>query len=325
MMRAKGWGILLHGLACAAASGAFAQSYPTKPVRLIVPIAPGGTNDILARALAQALTGSLQQSVIVDNRPGGGGITGTEVAARAAADGYTLLMVNLSHAVTPAFKVKLPYDTLKDFAAIGLVGSTPNVLVVHPSLPANSLAALIALAKGAPGKLNYASAGNGSSPHLAAELFKVKAGVDIVHIPYQGTGPALNALLGSEVSLSFATLPPVRSLVSARRLNALAITGQRRSPLLASVPTFSEAGLPGYEFTAWFGVVAPTGTPKEIVRKLNGQILDIINGTDFKARYANQGIDLTPTTPEQFARYLQDETSKWRGVVAAAGIDEQRN
>ncbi|MGH8617263.1 MAG: tripartite tricarboxylate transporter substrate binding protein [Burkholderiales bacterium] len=317
--------MLLHALACSTTGGAFAQDYPVKPVRLIVPIAPGGTNDILARALAQALAANFQQSVIVDNRPGGGGITGTEVAARAAADGYTLLMVNLSHAVTPAFRVKLPYDVLKDFSAVGLIGSTPNVLVVHPSLPANSLAALIALAKGTPGKLNYASAGNGSSPHLAAELFKMKAGVDIVHIPYQGTGPALNALLGSEVSLSFATLPPARSLVSARRLGALAITSPRRSPLLPSVPTFGEAGLPGYEFTAWFGLVAPAGTPPAIVRKLNGQIQEIVNGTDFKSRHAGQGIDLTPTTPEQFVRYLQDETSKWRGVVAAAGIDEQRN
>lgn len=296
------------------------HAYPTKPLRWIVPIAPGGSNDIVARALAQKLTTSLQQTVIVDNRPGGGGIVGTEIAARSAPDGYTLLMVNISHALNPSLHPKLPYDPMRDFAAVTLIGSAPNALVVHPSSAVFTVKDLITLAKSAPGKLTYASAGNASSPHLAAELFKLKSGTDMVHVPYKGSGPGLIALTATEVALSFPVLSSALSLVKSGRLKAIAVTSTVRSSALPDTPTIRESGLADYDFSAWFGCVVPASTPPPLIARLNKEIRTFLDDPEFKARHAAQGLELTGTTPAQFAKYLADETIKWRKVISATGI-----
>ena len=296
------------------------HAYPTKPIRWIVPIAPGGSNDIVARALAQKLTASLQQTVIVDNRPGGGGILGTEIAARSAPDGYTLLMVNIAHALNPSLHAKLPFDPARDFAAITLIGSAPNALVVYPSSAVATVKDLIALAKSAPGKLTYASAGNGSSPHLAAELLKLNAGIEILHVPYKGSGPALIALAGMEIELAFPVLSSVLPMAKSGRLRAIAVTSAARASALPDTPTFRESGLANYEFSAWFGCVAPAATPQPLIARLNKEIRALLEDADFKARHAAQGLELSGTTPAQFTQFLADETIKWHKVIAASGI-----
>ena len=268
--------------------------YPTKPIRWIVPIAPGGSNDIVARALAQKLTASLRQSVIVDNRPGGGGVLGTETAAKSAADGYTLLMVNIAHALNPTLHAKLPYDSLRDFAAITLIGSAPNALVVHPSSDITTVKDLIASAKSAPGKLTYSSAGNGSSPHLAAELFKLSSGTDILHVPYKGSGPGLIGLAGKEVDLSFPVLSSVLPMTKSGRLRLIAVTSAARSSAQPDTPTVSESGLPNYEFSAWFGCVAPASTPQPIISRLNKEIRALLENAETKAWHADCATRLLP-------------------------------
>jgi len=297
-----------------------AQTYPDKPIRIIVPYTPGGFNDTLARTVGQKLQEAWGQPVIVDNRPGGGTLIGTEMAAKAAPDGYTLYMVPFAFAVNPSLYKKLPYDSLKDFAPITLAASTPNLLVVNPALPVNSVKEVIALAKSKPGKLNYASTGNGSSNHLSMEKFKMMAGVDITHIPYKGSGPAVTDLMGGQVDLMFDNIPNVLPHVKAGKLKMIAVTSPKRSPHVPDVPTVSESGVPGYEVSVWFGIAAPGGTPKPIITKLNAEIVKILNMPDVKQKFAAQGVDVIGSTPEQFAAYIKEQMEEWGKVVKAAGV-----
>ena len=312
--------VLSAGSLATTTSSVHAQSYPDKPIRIIVPYTPGGFNDTLARTVGQKLQEAWGQSVIVDNRPGGGTLIGTEMAAKAAPDGYTLYMVPFAFAVNPSLFKKLPYDSIKDFTPITLAASTPNLLVVNPALPVNSVKEVIALAKSKPGKLNYASTGNGSSNHLSMEKFKMMAGVDITHIPYKGSGPAVTDLMGGQVDLMFDNIPNVLPHVKTGKLKMIAVTSPKRSPHVPDVPTVSESGVPGYEVSVWFGIAAPGGTPKPIITKLNAEIVKILNMPDVKQKFAAQGVDVIGSTPEQFAAYIKEQMEEWGKVVKAAGV-----
>ena len=299
---------------------AWAQSYPTKPIRLVVPFPPGGATDILARNVAQKLTEAWGQQVIVDNRPGAGGNIGSELVAKSAPDGYTLEMGTVgTHAINASLYAKMPYDHVKDFVPVILVAGVPNVLVVNPSLPVNSVAELIAYAKANPGKLNFASSGNGTSIHLSGELFKVMAGVQITHIPYKGSAPAMQDLLGGQVQLMFDNLPPSLPQIKAGKLKALAVTSTTRAAALPDVPTMAEAGLPGFEASSWFGVLAPAGTPPAIVAKLNAEIGKWLASPDAKEKLQALGANAAGGTPEDFAKHIQAETVKWAKVVKESG------
>src|SRR5512144_2335881 len=263
------FGLLVAGFA----AGAWAQDYPTKPIRIVVPFPPGGATDLLARAVAQRLTEKWGQAVLVDNRPGAGGNIGSELVAKSAPDGYTLEMGTVgTHSINASLYAKMPYDHVKDFVPIILVAGVPNVLVVNPALPVNSVQELVAYAKANPGKLNFASSGNGTSIHLSGELFKVMAGVQMTHVPYKGSAPALQDLIGGQVQLMFDNLPPSLPQIKAGKLRALAVTTATRSPALPDLPTIAESGLPGFEASSWFGIVAPAGTPPAIVAKLNAEV-----------------------------------------------------
>jgi tripartite-type tricarboxylate transporter receptor subunit TctC len=301
-------------------SGAYAADYPNKPIRLVVPFAAGGTTDFLARAIAQDLGTSMGTTVVVDNRPGAGGNIGSDLVARSEPDGYTLLLGTVgTHAINASLYKKMPYDTVKDFAPISLVASVPNILVVHPSVPAKSVKELIALAKAKPGTLAFASSGNGSSIHLSGELFKSMAEVDMFHVPYKGSGPALTDLVGGQVQLMFDNMPSSFPHVKAGRLRALAVTSAKRSPAAPDVPTIAESGVPGYEAVAWFGILAPAGTPPEIVKKLNTEIAKTLKSPEVTKRLASQGAEPVSNTPEQFAAYIKSEMAKWAKVVKASG------
>jgi tripartite-type tricarboxylate transporter receptor subunit TctC len=309
-------------LACLAlVSPASAQTYPVKPIRLVVPYPPGGGTDTLARPLALKLGAELGQPVIVDNRGGASGNIGMEYVARAPADGYTILL-----ALTPQLAVnlslfdKLPYDPRRDFAPITLLAEGPYLLVVNPSLPVHSVSELIALAKAKPGALNYATSGNGSGAHMAAELFNHMTGTRMVHTPYKGGGQALSDVLSGHVQILFA--PPVSAgpHVKSGRLRALGITGTKVSAGLPNVPTVADAGVPGYDSSVWYGVLAPAGTPKDIVVKLHATILKILQQPDFQTLLVSNGIDPIGSTPEELARYIDKEIIKWSKVVKAAGI-----
>ena len=302
------------------ASPAWSQAYPAKPVRFIVPWPTGGGTDVFARAIGQKLTDSLGQSFIVDNRPGAAGNIGAELAAKSPPDGYTIIIATVTLATNPSMYAKLGFDPLKDLAPITLVAGVPHLLVVNPSLPVKSVKELIALAKSKPAQLNYASAGNGSPFHIAAELFKNLAGVDIVHVPYKGGGPAVTDVIGGQVHMTFANLVAVLPQVRAGRLRALGITSAKRSQAAPEIPTIAEGGLPGYDFTSWFGVLAPADTPKEIISRLNTEIVKILNTPELKDRLSKDGADLIASTPEEFATYLRAETTKWARVIKAAGI-----
>ena len=302
------------------ATAASAQTYPTKPIRLVVPFPPGGATDILARDVAQKLTEAWGQQVIVDNRPGAGGNIGSELVAKAAPDGYTLEMGTVgTHAINASLYAKMPYDHVKDFAPVILVAGVPNVLVVNPALPANSVAELIAYAKANPGKLNFASSGNGTSIHLSGELFKFMAGVQMTHVPYKGSAPALQDLIGGQVQLMFDNLPPSLPQIKAGKLRALAVTSLARAPALPDVPTMAEAGLPGYEASSWFGVLAPAGTPPAIVAKLNAEIARWLATPEAKEKLSKQGANAAGGTPEDFAKHIAAETAKWAKVVKDSG------
>ncbi len=310
-----------HSLVLLALAGAVGTGrYPTKPIRLVVPFPPGGATDILARNVAQKLTEAWGQQVIVDNRPGAGGNIGSELVAKSAPDGYTLVMGTVgTHAINASLYAKMPYDHVKDFVPVILVAGVPNVLVVNPSVPVNSVAELIAYAKANPGKLNFASSGNGTSIHLSGELFKVMAGVQITHIPYKGSAPALQDLLGGQVQLMFDNLPPSLPLIKAGKLRALAVTSATRAAALPDVPTMAEAGLPGFEASSWFGVLAPAGTPPAIVAKLNAEIGKWLASPDAKEKLLAQGANAAGGTPEDFAKHIQAETAKWAKVVKESG------
>lgn len=302
------------------AAGAAQVQYPTKPIRLIVPFPPGGTTDVVARVIAQKLTENWSQQVVVDNRPGAGGIIGTELAAKAPADGYTLLLGSITtHAVNPSLYKKLPFDPLRDFAPVSLAVSTPQVLVVHPSVAAKSVKELIALAKAKPGQLNYASAGTGTSPHLTFELFKSMAGVDLVHVPYKGTGPAITDLIGGQVQTMITGVVALYPHIKAGKLRALGATSAKRVAALPDVPTIAESGVPGFDVASWFGVFAPAGTPKPIVARLNAEIVKILAVPELRRKLAGQGADPATNTPEQFAAYVKSELARWSKVVKDTG------
>ena len=298
---------------------AAAQDYPTKPIRLIIPFPPGGSNDVVGRMIALQLGERLGRQVIVDNRGGAGGIIGTEAASKAAPDGYTLLIISIAHAVSP-WLYKLQYDPIKSFVPVSILASGPNVLVVHPSLGVHSVTELIALAKEKPGQLNYASAGIGSFQHLGGELFKLTAGIDMVHVPYKGGGPAMTDVLGGYTKIMFSSMVQTTPFVLNGQLRALGTSGARRNPALPDVPTIAEAGLPGYEATNWWGIVAPAGTPPEIVEKLHTEIAAVQESPKTKEQFAAQGADIVQMTSAEFGTFIEKEINKWERVVKEAGI-----
>ena len=301
------------------AGGTLAQDYPSKPIRLVVPFPPGGTTDLLARLVAQKLTESWKQPVTVENRGGGGSVIGSEIVAKAPPDGYTLLVATPALAVNPSLRRDLPYDAEKSFAPVVRLVFSPTILVVHPSLPVNSVRQLIALAKSRPGQINYASGGNGSGGHIAGELVKRLAGIDVVHIPYKGVGPGVTALLAGEVSLMFAQMPIVRPYLASGRLRALAVTSSVRSQVMPDLPTVAEAGVPGFKIEPWFGIIAPAGTPKEIISRLNNEIQTIMRMPDVRERLVTGGIVPATNTPEEFAAFIRAEIANWAELVKISG------
>ena len=300
---------------------ASAQTYPTKPIRLVVPFPPGGVADLIARPLAEKLASTLGQPVVVDNRGGATGTIGAAAVANAPADGYTLLLGTTNEiAMSPTLYKSLPYDPTKAFAPVAPVAEFPNVLVIGPSVKANSLKELIALAKAKPGKLTFASSGAGSTNHLTAELFKSIAGVDVVHVPYKGGGPALNDLLGGHVDAMFATLPSAVAHIKAGKLKALAVTGERRSGALPDVPTATEAGAPGLVVTTWNGVLAPAGTPPAVLERLHREVTAAASQADIKERYAAAGAETMTSTSDQFRSAIQKDYARWAQLIKQAGI-----
>jgi tripartite-type tricarboxylate transporter receptor subunit TctC len=296
-----------------------AQQYPTKPVRLIVPTSPGGGTDLVGRVIAQALSQTLGQQFVVENRGGAGSTLGNGVAAKAPADGYTLLLAQLNLAFTASYYRKLPYDTLRDFAAISLLGTQPFIVTVHPSLPVKSVKELIALAKKKPGELAYGSGGAGSGPHIGMELFRYATGVDVLHVPYRGAGPAFVDLIAGQVQLMIATRSIVLPHARDGRVRPLAITSLKRHPALSGLPTVAESGVPGYHFEAWYGLAAPAGTPAPIIQRLNEATLKVLPSGEVRERLAGDGIEATGSTPEQFAAYLRREVELCAKVVKAIG------
>jgi tripartite-type tricarboxylate transporter receptor subunit TctC len=311
---------------CAAllTTAATAQDYPSRPVRFIVPFTAGGGGDIIIREISQRLTARLGQPVVVDNRTGAGGNVGTELAARSLADGYTLLMANVAPmAINVSVYKKLSYDPAKDFSPITLLASFPNVLVVHPAVPARTLAELIALARAQPGQLTCASAGAGSTTHLSLEFFRAQAKVDIIHVPYKGGGIALIDLVGGQVNMYFGALPASLPHIRTGRLRALGVTSLARSSAAPEIPAIAEAGFPGFEAVTWIGAVAPAGVPAAIVTRLNRELADILRAPDLREKLLREGAEPMTTTPSEFAAYIRAEIEKWAGVVKLAGITAQ--
>jgi tripartite-type tricarboxylate transporter receptor subunit TctC len=314
--------MMLAGCALAALGmTAAAQTYPSKPIRLIVTFPAGGGADFMGRLIGQKLSESFGQSVIIDNRAGAGGAIGNEAVAKAPADGYSLLLGAAGALVIAhALYAKLPFDTVKDFAPIALLGHVQFAVVTHPSIPARSTKELIALARANPGKLNFGSSGNGGAPHLAGELFKSMAKIEMVHVPYKGLAAAITDLIGGQLEVLFADLNLVQPHIQTRRLRGLAVTGDKRSALMPDLPTVAESALPGYQAGTWYGVLAPAGTPREIIVRLNNEINRILGSNDIKERFATQGAERANVTPEQFAAYIRSELDKWAKVVKAANI-----
>src|SRR5436309_9427083 len=298
-----------------------AQQFPAKPLHLIVPFPPGGGNDTVARAIAQQISPELGQPVVIDNRPGAGGSVGAELAAKAAPDGYTLFLAGVgSHVVNPNLHKKLGYDPLKDFAPITLIASAPSVLVVNPSVPARTIAEFTAYARANPGKLNYASNGNGSAAQLAAAMYETMAGVRMVHVPYKGIAPAMTDLMSGEVQLMFGTVVALVPHIQAGKLRALAVTSRKRSALLPDLPTLAESGLPDYEAGSWYGILAPAGTPREVIERLHGAMVKALKQPDVAKRLAAEGAEVIGSTPEEFAAHIKSELARVGDVVRAAGI-----
>ena len=298
-------------------------SYPSKPIRIVVPYPPGGFNDTLGRTLAAKFTQSWGQPVIVENKPGANTLIGSDFVAKSAPDGYTLLVVAFPFAVTPSLIKTMPYDTVKDFAPVILAAQSPNILVVNPDLPVKSVGDLIALAKAKSDGLSYASTGNGSSNHISMELFKSLAGVKLVHIPYKGSAPAVTDLLGGQIQVMFDNAPNVMPQVKAGRLRALAQSGLTRSSIAPDLPTVVEAGVPGYEVVVWFGLVAPAGTPREVIVKLNTEVLKVLAMPDVRERFLAQGVEPMGSTPEQFGEHIRAQMAKWGKVVKDAGVQAE--
>ena len=307
--------------ALAISATAHAQVYPAKPIRMIVAYPPGGGTDIVGRMLAQKLGESLGQSVVVENRGGASGNIGTELAARAAPDGYTILMGNVApNAINVSLFKGLPFDPVADFALVSLVASTSNILIIHPSTPTRTMKEIIALTKAKPGTLNFASTSINSSSHLAGELFRILAGADIVHVPYKGAGPAMVDVLSGQVQLYFATMPAAMPHVKPGKVAPVAVTSARRSQALPDLPTIAESGVPGYEASTWYGVLAPAHTPAAVVARLHGDIVRILADAALHARLADQGFDPVGNSPEEFGAYIKSEILKWGKVIRDAGI-----
>ena len=315
-----GWCFIPLALGLGIAS-ANAQSYPVKPIRVIVPFPPGGIADLFARVIGQKFNEAWGQPGVVENRPGAGGNIGAEVVAKSAPDGYTLVTGSIgTHAVNVSIFRKLAYDPIRDFAPVSLIMEAEGLLVVHPSLPVKSVKELIALAKARPGQIAYASAGHGTAAHLAGELFKSMAKVDMVHVPYKGNVPAITDLIAGQTSLLFATMPTVLPHVQTGRLKALAVTSSARSPAAPQLPTVAESALPGFSVTNWIGFFAPAGTPRDVVTKLNAEVVRIMQAPDIQKRLASEGAKFSPWTPDQFAAFVKAEMTKWAKVVKEAGI-----
>jgi len=308
----------------ATATNASAQEYPVRPITLVVPYAAGGGNDIMARVSGEIMSKSLGQQIVIENRGGAGGSIATRAVAKAASDGYTLVLGGTGTlAINPTLYPNVGYDPRKDFAPVGLIGTSALVLVVHPSVPARNLKELIAYAKANPGKLNYASAGVGSGIHLAAEYFRFQAGIDMAHVPYKGSGPALTDLIGGHVSMYFSSMPPAISLVKEGKLRALAVTGLTRSPIFPDLPTIAEAALPGFEAVLHYGIVAPAGTPRPIITKLNNALRAAVLSPEFKAKLAADGTEPLASTPEEYAADIDKEETKWSAIVKKSGAKAQ--
>jgi tripartite-type tricarboxylate transporter receptor subunit TctC len=297
-----------------------AASYPSKAVRIIIPFSPGGGADNLARTLQPALSSALGQPLILDNRPGASSIIGTELAARSAPDGYTMLLITTTHTVNPSLMKKLPYDPLKDFAPVSLAVTQPNVLVVHPSLPAKSLKELVALGKAKVGNLTFASGGSGSQPHLAGELLQMIAGIELIHVPYKGSGPGVTAVLGGQVTMMFVGPLAIEAHVKSGKLRALAVADKKRSAVLPDVPTVSEAGFRGLETGTWYGFLAPAGTPQPVIDTFHAAVIKSMSTPDMKTRLLAQGVEIVGAGPREFDQTLREEIVKWTKLVKRAGI-----
>ena len=313
---------LLTGLIACLASATILAAYPDKPIKVIVPFAPGGGTDLVARTLAVPMGEDLHQTIVIDNKPGGSTIIGTDALAKSVPDGYTLVVATLAHAVNPSLKTKLPYSQDKDFAPVILVGVSPNVVVVSADSPYKTFAEFLAAAKANPGKLSYASQGGGTSAHLAGELFNSLAGTKLTHVPYKGAGPALTDVIGGQVDVMFATASAVGSLVDAGKLRALAVTTPTRSttPSLAKLPTVAESGVPGYNAGSWYGYFAPAGTPPDVINKLNASIKKGAQTPAFKSRVESEGLVIKTGTPEDFGKFVKAEEIRWRKVIKDANI-----
>jgi tripartite-type tricarboxylate transporter receptor subunit TctC len=306
--------------AFAGASAAAPPDYPTRPIRLVMPYPVGGSIDISGRIVAQQLGENLGQQVVIDNRTGAGGTIGTEVGASAPPDGYTIVMGGTGTlAVSPALERRLGYDPVKDFAPVTLLVTIPYVLVAHPALPANSVKELIALARAQPGKLNYASGGSGSAPHLIGEMFKAAAGLNIVHVPYKGSTPAVNDLMGGQVQMLFTGIPSVSSHLRSGRLKAIGITSAKRTPSLPEVATVAESGVPGFDVSPWFGILAPARTPPALVGRLNAELVKVLQTPSIRDRLTRDGVDAVGNSPREFAAFIAAEITKWSKVVKASG------
>jgi tripartite-type tricarboxylate transporter receptor subunit TctC len=318
----RGLGLLALALVAATvpASAQSPDAWPSKPVRFILPFPPGGGTDILGRLVAERLTANLGQPVVTENRGGAGGNVGAEAAAKSAPDGYTIVLVAPSLAISPSLYSKLNYDPVKDFAPVSLVATVPNVMVTHPSLPAKTLAEFIQLAKNKPGEMNFGSGGSGTSNHLAGELFNIVAGVKLVHVPYKGVNLAMNDVLSGRIQLVVIGIPAAAPHIKAGRLRALALVAPQRSSVLPEVPTVAEAGLPKFEVTTWYGILAPAGTPKAIVSRLNAELVKIMHAPETKERLDAMATDPVTSTPEEFAGLIRREIAKWAEVVRDAGL-----
>jgi tripartite-type tricarboxylate transporter receptor subunit TctC len=311
---------LLAAMTVPAFAAENAQDYPSKPIRLVVPFTPGGSTDILARVIGVKLTEAWGRQVVIDNRPGAGGNIGVDLVAKSPADGYTLVMGHIgTFGVNPTLYPKLPYDPIKDFQPITLVALVPNMLSVNPALPAKSVKELLALAKAKPGTINFGSGGNGSAAHLAGEYFKLMSKTDITHIPYRGTSPAVTDLIAGQIQMIITGVPPTLNFVKTGKLRALAVATSKRLPLLPDLPTISEAGVPGYEATQWYGVLAPAGTPKPIVAKLNAEMSKAIKGPDVREKLAADAAEPVGNSPEEFGAFIKKEIARWAPVVKASG------
>ena len=317
------WSTVLPVLLAFCTAGALAQSYPTRAIKLVVPSSPGGGTDIVARILGQKLSEQLGQQFVVENRAGAGTVIGNDAVAKSAPDGYTLLMGLSTLAINPSMYAKLPYDALRDFAPISQSVSACNILILHPSVPAKTVVELIALARAKPGILTFGSAGMGTNPHLSGELFKSLARIDMVHVPFKGSGQSIISQVAGEIAANFPSVPTAMPYVKAGRLRGIGVTTLKRVEVLPFVPSIAEAGLPGYEATQWFGLLAPAGTPRPIIDRLYQESSRALRSADMKERMTAEGLEVVGSTPEEFASYIRSETEKWTQVIKAAGIKPQ--